>query len=59
MATISCYKGFNCREGAQGVGEACTEAFVGSFMSILVLNYVFTIVFDAIYKSFWTVKPLL
>ncbi len=59
IATISCYKGFNCREGAQGVGEACTEAFVGSFMSILFLNYVFTIVFDAIYKSFWTVKPLL
>ncbi len=23
------------------------------------LNYVFTIVFDAIYKSFWAVKPLL
>jgi len=59
IATISCYKGFNCREGAQGVGEACTEAFVGSFMSILFLNYVFTIVFDAIYKSFWTVRPLL
>ncbi|OQY04108.1 MAG: hypothetical protein B6I25_07345 [Planctomycetales bacterium 4572_13] len=59
IATISCYKGFNCREGAQGVGEACTEAFVGSFMSILFLNYVFTIVFDAVYKSFWTVKPLL
>ena len=59
IATISCYKGFNCREGAQGVGEACTEAFVGSFMSILFLNYVFTIVFDAIYKSFWTVQPLL
>jgi phospholipid/cholesterol/gamma-HCH transport system permease protein len=59
IATISCYKGFNCREGAQGVGEACTEAFVGSFMSILFLNYVFTIVFDAIYKSFWAVKPLL
>ncbi|RKY14337.1 MAG: ABC transporter permease [Planctomycetota bacterium] len=59
IATISCYKGFNCREGAQGVGEACTEAFVGSFMMILVLNYIFTVVFDAIYKSFWTVKPLL
>lgn len=59
IATISCYRGFHCREGAQGVGEACTEAFVGSFMTILFLNYVFTIVFDAIYKSLWTVRPLL
>lgn len=59
IATISCYKGFNCREGAQGVGEACTEAFVGSFMMILMLNYVFTIVFNAIYKSLWTVRSLL
>ncbi|MHC4834457.1 MAG: MlaE family ABC transporter permease [Planctomycetota bacterium] len=59
IATISCYKGFHCRQGAQGVGEACTEAFVGSFMMILFLNYVFTVVFDAIYKSFWTVQPLL
>ncbi|MHC5090795.1 MAG: ABC transporter permease, partial [Planctomycetota bacterium] len=45
--------------GAQGVGEACTEAFVSSFMMILFLNYVFTVVFDAIYKSFWSVRPLL
>ena len=59
IATISCYKGFHCREGAQGVGEACTEAFVSSFMMILFLNYVFTVVFGAIYKSFWSVRPLL
>jgi phospholipid/cholesterol/gamma-HCH transport system permease protein len=59
IATISCYKGFNCREGAQGVGEACTEAFVGSFISILALNYVFAIVSDAIYNTFWPVRSLL
>ena len=44
IALISCYKGFTCREGAQGVGEACTEAFVGCFISILALNYVFAVV---------------
>ncbi len=59
IALISCYKGFNCREGAQGVGEACTEAFVGCFISILALNYIFAVVLDAVYKTFWPVRSLL
>ncbi|MEN6306788.1 MAG: ABC transporter permease [Anaerohalosphaeraceae bacterium] len=59
IAMISCYKGFTCREGAQGVGEACTEAFVGCFISILALNYVFAVVLDAIYKTFWPLRSLL
>lgn len=59
IALISCYKGFTCREGARGVGEACTEAFVGCFISILALNYVFAVVLSALYKTFWPVRPLL
>lgn len=59
IALIGCYKGFTCREGAQGVGQACTEAFVGSFMAILAMNYVFAVVLDAIYKSFWSPRSLL
>lgn len=59
IALIGCYKGFTCREGAQGVGQACTEAFVGSFMAILAMNYVFAVVLDAVYKTFWTVRSLL
>lgn len=59
IALISCYKGFTCREGAQGVGEACTEAFVGCFISILALNYVFAVVLDAIYKTFWPARSLI
>lgn len=59
IAVISCYKGFTCREGAQGVGEACTEAFVGCFISILFLNFVFAIVLDSIYKSIWPVRQFL
>jgi phospholipid/cholesterol/gamma-HCH transport system permease protein len=59
IALISCYKGFTCREGARGVGEACTEAFVGCFISILALNYVFAVVLSAIYKTFWPLRPLL
>ena len=59
IALISCYKGFNCREGAQGVGEACTEAFVGSFISILALNFIFALITKAIYATFWTSHSLL
>ncbi|MBP8606145.1 MAG: ABC transporter permease [Phycisphaerae bacterium] len=59
IALISCYKGFTCRQGAHGVGQACTEAFVGCFMTILFLNYVFAVVFDAVYKCFWPLRMLL
>lgn len=40
LGLISCYKGFHCRPGAEGVGRACTEAFVASFIAILFLDYV-------------------
>jgi len=59
IAVISCYKGFHCREGAQGVGHACTEAFVASFIAILALNLALTIVFKAIYITFWPIRSLL
>lgn len=59
IALISCYKGFNCSEGAQGVGEACTEAFVGSFISILFLNFIFALITKAIYATFWTTQSLI
>ena len=59
ISYIGCYKGFTCREGAQGVGEACTEAFVGSFISILALNFIFAVVMKAIYSTFWTVESML
>jgi len=59
IAVISCYKGFTCKEGAQGVGQACTEAFVASFISILGLNFVFALVTKAIYTTFWTLPSLL
>ncbi len=40
IGLISCYKGFHCRPGAQGVGRATTEAFVTSFVAIILLNLV-------------------
>ncbi|MFH1615653.1 MAG: ABC transporter permease [Planctomycetota bacterium] len=59
IAVISCYKGFTCKEGAHGVGQACTEAFVASFITILALNFALGIIFKAIYETFWPVKILL
>jgi len=58
IAVISCYKGFTCREGAQGVGQACTEAFVASFISILALDYALAVIFKALYSTFWPIKSL-
>ncbi len=58
IAVISCYKGFTCKEGAQGVGQACTEAFVTSFISILALDFALAVIFKAIYSTFWPLKSL-
>ncbi len=58
IAVISCYKGFTCREGAHGVGQACTEAFVASFISILALDFALAVIFKAIYATFWPLRSL-
>ncbi len=41
IGLISCYKGFTCGSGASGVGRACTESFVASFIVIIILNFFF------------------
>jgi phospholipid/cholesterol/gamma-HCH transport system permease protein len=58
IAVISCYKGFNCKEGARGVGQACTEAFVMSFISILILDFALVVIFKALYSTFWPLRSL-
>ncbi|MFH1718557.1 MAG: ABC transporter permease [Planctomycetota bacterium] len=58
IAAIGCYKGFTCKEGAQGVGQACTEAFVASFISILALDFALAVIFKSIYSTFWPLKSL-
>ncbi len=39
LALISCYQGYNASGGAKGVGVGTTRAVVGSFVTILVLDY--------------------
>jgi phospholipid/cholesterol/gamma-HCH transport system permease protein len=42
LSVISCYKGYNTRGGAQGVGRATTEAVVLSSVTILISDYILT-----------------
>ena len=53
IALISCFHAFNCKHGARGVGRACTEAFVHSFISILIINFALAVIFRAIYEAIW------
>src|SRR5262245_37613414 len=39
IALVSCHRGLNSRPGAEGVGRAATEAFVASFIVILVVDF--------------------
>jgi len=42
LSLIGCYKGFNTRGGAEGVGKATTEAVVLSSITILISDYFLT-----------------
>jgi len=53
IAMVSCYQGFNCSEGAEGVGAASTNSFVFSFVAILILDLFLGITLDSIYFTFY------
>jgi phospholipid/cholesterol/gamma-HCH transport system permease protein len=59
IAATSCYKGFTCKEGAHGVGQACTDAFVASFIAILALDFALAVIFKAIYNTLYPLKSLI
>ncbi|MDX2146217.1 MAG: ABC transporter permease [Planctomycetota bacterium] len=40
IGLIACYKGFNCKPGAEGVGQATTDSFVSGFLAIIALNLI-------------------
>ena len=44
VAIIGCYKGLHCREGAEGVGHAATEAVVFASITILISNFFLTLI---------------
>ena len=53
LSLISCYRGFHCAPGAEGVGRAATSAFVLSFVMILALDLGLGIFLDALYLLLW------
>jgi phospholipid/cholesterol/gamma-HCH transport system permease protein len=53
IAMISCYRGFHCTPGAEGVGRAATAAFVYSFVMILVLDLFLGIALDSLYYTLY------
>jgi len=58
IALIGCYKGFNCRAGAEGVGRACTEAFVTSFVAILTIDFFMAVLLKGLYEAIWGFKSV-
>ena len=58
IALIACYKGFYCRTGAEGVGKACTESFVMSFIAILIMDFFVGTFLAGLYRGIWGFKSL-
>ena len=59
IGLIACYKGFHCKTGAEGVGRACTEAFVASFILILTTDFFLGTFLSGVYRGIWGFKLLL
>ena len=59
IGVIACYKGFHCRTGAEGVGRACTESFVASFIVILVADFFIGTFLSGVYRGIYGFKSLL
>ncbi len=49
LSLVSCYKGMQCGEGAEGVGRATTEAVVVSSIAILISNFFLTLMLNRIF----------
>jgi phospholipid/cholesterol/gamma-HCH transport system permease protein len=53
IAILSCHRGFNCDPGAEGVGRAATEAFVYSFVVIIILDLFLGIALINVHDMIW------
>lgn len=59
IGLIACYKGFSCRQGAAGVGRACTESFVVSFIVILAIDFFLATFLQGLYKALYGFRALI
>jgi phospholipid/cholesterol/gamma-HCH transport system permease protein len=56
LALVSCHRGFRSRAGAVGVGRAATEAFVHSFVVILILDFFLVFFLNSLRTIVWPAK---
>jgi len=54
IAIVSCHRGFHCGAGAEGVGRAATEAFVYSFVAILIIDFFLGMIAMTLYYMIWS-----
>ena len=59
IAIISCYRGFHCSPGAEGVGRAATIAFVQSFVVILAFDLLLSVALDEVHNFLWPEEAVL
>jgi len=50
-----CHRGLNSKAGAEGVGQAATEAFVTSFIVILGLDFFLAMFLNNLHDYLWPV----
>jgi phospholipid/cholesterol/gamma-HCH transport system permease protein len=49
IPVFSCYHGFLCKAGAEGVGQATTNSVVSTSVAIIVIDFVLTFIFSFFY----------
>ncbi|MEW6253002.1 MAG: ABC transporter permease [Planctomycetota bacterium] len=58
IGLVSCYNGFHCQPGAEGVGRACTQSFVISFILILLLDLFLGFFLNGVYEAWFGFRSL-
>lgn len=48
IAVIACHKGFSTEGGAEGVGQATTQAVVAGSLAVLIANFFIAVMFNAL-----------
>jgi phospholipid/cholesterol/gamma-HCH transport system permease protein len=59
IGLVSCYNGFHCKPGAEGVGRACTQSFVISFILILMLDLFLGFLLNGLYSVWFGFRSLI
>ncbi len=53
LALIACHRGFHSKPGAAGVGRAATQAFVFSFVAIIIMDFFLAMLSNTVQEMIW------